>query len=480
MTTNCQVTGRRPRSRRLRIGTVRAPFFGLHLARARHLLAALMVIFTIDGRAAPPHGIIAHEWGTFTSVQGSDGVLLDWRPLETSALPNFVYDWKHPGLNRQAKGQQFLSKVVMETLQRMETPVIYFYSDSEQTVDVQVSFPQGSITEWYPQAAQIGPATAPVPPFVATVDRYAHGAGVNPAFSFASFVENHCLTNSGVHWAKVRVLPAKENSELKNALPQDQSGSHYFAARDTEADFVRVASLCPTNASPEVEKFLFYRGVGSFATGLRVTMDSNNTLMMANTGEESLGTLLVLDLENGAGHFDLVNRLAPGEKRSLKITPEQPPLPKQELVRNVGDRMAKALEEAGLYPREALAMVNTWRDSWFAEDGLRVLYVLPRAWTDRTLPLKIQPVPCELVRVMVGRAEVITPAEQRTLADALASASLGSAEAREHAQAQLKKLGRFALPTLRLATQGAKPEIAQTGWNLLQASASAVGQNRPL
>ena len=33
----------------------------------------------------------------------------------------------------------------------METPVIYFYSDREQTVNVRVRFPHGLITEWYPQ-----------------------------------------------------------------------------------------------------------------------------------------------------------------------------------------------------------------------------------------------------------------------------------------------------------------------------------------
>jgi hypothetical protein len=407
-------------------------------------------------------------------------VLLDWRPLDTSALPKFVYDWKHPGLNRQARGQLFLGKGGMETLQRMETPVIYFYSDSEQTVDVQVGFPQGLITEWYPQAAQIGPAAAPVPSFVATLDRYAHIAGVRPSFTFAGFVENHCLTNSGVHWARVRVSPPAGNPGVKNSMPQDRSGSHYFAARDTESDFVRVASLCPTNPSPEVEKFLFYRGVGSFATALRVTTDSANTLTLANTGQEPLGAMLVLDLENGAGHFDLLDRLAPGETRSLRMAPEQQPFPQKELAQKVGDEMAKALERAGLYPREALAMVNTWRDSWFAEDGLRVLYLLPRSWTDRTLPLKLQPAPRELVRVMVGRAEIITPARQRSLADALTNASLGNAGAREQAQAQLKKLGRFALPALRLAAQGAKPNVAETGWELLQASLSAASQNGAL
>src|SRR4051812_40035166 len=32
-------------------------------------------------------GLVAHEWGTFTSVQGADGVLLPWQPLESSHLP---------------------------------------------------------------------------------------------------------------------------------------------------------------------------------------------------------------------------------------------------------------------------------------------------------------------------------------------------------------------------------------------------------
>src|SRR6266850_7321885 len=85
----------------------------------------------------------AHEWGTFTSVQGGDGVLLSWRPLESSRLPGFVYDWNKPGLGRQSMAAMTLTKQSLVTLQRMETPVIYFYSDREETVDVSVNFPKG-------------------------------------------------------------------------------------------------------------------------------------------------------------------------------------------------------------------------------------------------------------------------------------------------------------------------------------------------
>ena len=72
---------------------------------------------------------VAHEWGTFTSVQGGDGVLLSWRPLESSRLPGFVYDWNKPGLGRQSWAAMTFTKQSLVTLQRMETPVIYFYSD---------------------------------------------------------------------------------------------------------------------------------------------------------------------------------------------------------------------------------------------------------------------------------------------------------------------------------------------------------------
>ena len=100
---------------------------------------------------------VAHEWGTFTSLQGANGDLILWKPLETSVLPGFVYNSEKAGLNRMVKG---LGKGSMLTLQRMETPVIYFYTKTEQTIDVQVKFPKGLVTEWYPQAKQVGPSFA--------------------------------------------------------------------------------------------------------------------------------------------------------------------------------------------------------------------------------------------------------------------------------------------------------------------------------
>src|SRR5882724_4805341 len=38
------------------------------------------------------HGLVVHEWGTFTSFSGSDGVRLEFRPLVDEDLPPFVLD----------------------------------------------------------------------------------------------------------------------------------------------------------------------------------------------------------------------------------------------------------------------------------------------------------------------------------------------------------------------------------------------------
>jgi hypothetical protein len=138
----------------------------------------------------------------------------------------------------------------------------------------------------------------------------------------------------------------------------------------------------------------------------------------------------------------------------------------------VSTQIAQALAAEGLYPREAAAMVKTWQDSWFQEDGVRVLYVLPRAWTDRTLPLTLNPKPSQLVRVMVGRAEVLTPELKNRLSDALVRAEHGDSEARAQAVAEFKNLGRFAPPALQLATAGAGPKVNQTARALLQTAAA--------
>jgi hypothetical protein len=82
--------------------------------------------------------------------------------------------------------------------------------------------------------------------------------------------------------------------------------------------------------------------------------------------------------------------------------------------------MRLSLQEEGLFQDEAEALLNTWELSYFKSAGLRLFFMVPRAWTDSYLPLDIS-VPCEIKRAMVGRLELVTP-EERVLLKELAQA----------------------------------------------------------
>ena len=60
-------------------------------------------------------------------------------------------------------------------------------------------------------------------------------------------------------------------------------------------------------------------------------------------------------------------------------------------------------------------MVNTWRQSWYREIGLRVFFFVPQSQTDEILPLTIEPKPDQVVRVLVARTELMTPTEERDI-----------------------------------------------------------------
>jgi len=407
-------------------------------------------------------GLVVHEWGTFTSLQGSDGVPLHWNPLQSSHLPKFVYNWNNAGLGRYAAG--LLSsgqKTVLVTLQRMETPVIYFYADREQTADLTVRFPQGGITEWYPQAPQIGPCVTRPSPIVTTLDSGLHRVGISPTFRLDSIFDGGAVKESLIHWQGLRILPAAGHADLSKRLLNDASGSHYFAARDTDSAFVQTDSLSPTNSQSELEKFLFYRGVGNFTTPLSVQMDAGGTITVGNNGKEALKHLLILSVHGTAGNCSSMEELKSGQQKVFNLEAEHPALPMEKLRSQVRAAMITGLRAEGLYSREALAMVNTWDDSWFQEEGVRVLYILPRAWTDQILPMQIDPTPKELVRVMVGRAELITSDTESRLTLDITRAQNGEVEAAQEIRAIMKSLGRFAQPVFQQALARTDPSPAQ-------------------
>ena len=84
--------------------------------------------------------------------------------------------------------------------------------------------------------------------------------------------------------------------------------------------------------------------------------------------------------------------------------------------------------------------------------------LLPREWTDEILPLKLNPQRSDLVRVMVGRAEIIPLQLQRELAIQLKLSNEGDAKAKARLQAYYQKMDRFYNPAIQLANDLLKRE----------------------
>jgi hypothetical protein len=331
------------------------------LAVSPILLLALMAAIVFP-ETADRRDVTVHEWGTFTSIAGEDGEATPWQTYDggTEDLPCFVNNFG--GFKFQIPGTV-----------RMETPVLYFYGSRDSVVDVDVNFPNGTITEWYPQ--QTSPKVA-----------------------------------GSLSWHSVHVAP-----HAAPHLPTEPGTSHYYVARNTDAAALQVGS--------QNEKFLFYRGVGSFPLPISARATSAGKVVVKNRDKAVDGVIL---FENhGAKRRYLLANTINGE-----VTLDREAL--QDNWAGLLMDLERVLIDHGLYPKEARAMIETWRDSWF-EEGARLFYIVPKQTIDSVLPLNIQPAPLQTTRVFVGRMEIITPEIQTDVAQAIA----------RNDRTTLEKYGRF-------------------------------------
>jgi hypothetical protein len=167
---------------------------------------------------------------------------------------------------------------------------------------------------------------------------------------------------------------------------------------------------------------------------------ANGKLEIRNAGPDPIP--LAILFENRAGKIGY--RVA---SKIVDAVTVDPPAMTGDLQRLRHD-LARQLADFGLHQKEADAMVETWRDSWF-EEGARVLYIYPQQQVDALLPLSIEPKPASTTRVFVGRVEVLSPWTQDTIQAAM---SAGDAPT-------LKKFGRFLEPFLK-QMQPTNPKIA--------------------
>ena len=327
--------------------------------RLTHLFPAILAIVSCTspfgtGRAAQEKAadrLVVHEWGTFTYVLDQTGSALSWTPLSgPSDLPGFIYgigaDSRRPGARNNPQ-----IKVALAAKVRMETPVVYFYADREMTASLKVEFPQGYVTEWYPDGTKTGP---------------------------------------GIAWEKFKILPGRHSG-----FPVEPGRSRYYSARATDAAPLRIAG----SNGLEDEKFLFYRGVGNFDPPFSIKLRRRRIIATASSNSQISEAVLFQNVSGRQGYQ--VRSLAGDHAVFQADAPLEP-------AASLRGELERVLLRSGLSDLEARAMLDTWADSWL-EPGVRIFFTLPRQITELLLPMTIDPQPTSLERVMVCRAEIITP-----------------------------------------------------------------------
>jgi hypothetical protein len=348
----------------------------------------------------PESGVTVHEWGTFTTIADGNGGSEPWSPLGgISDLPCFVE--RLNGLQYKTMPQAPNTPATQTVTVRMETPVLYFYSPGKTTVNVGVDFPKGLITEWYPAASKVSPGRQlNLPP----------------------------VRNGHIEWNSVEITPGENAS-----LPETGGASHYFAARNTDSDLLRVGQ--------QRERLLFYRGVANFAVPLSARVTGESAVELRHTGADPLALAVLFENRGGQIGYRIMRDL----RGSARI--EQPSLTAS--LDSLKQDLSAALVTQGLYRKEADAMIETWRDSWF-EEGMRIFYLVPRTLVDRELPLTIQPAPTKIARVFIGREEILSPYMRDRLMTALSSGNSHT----------LDRFGRFLAPFMQQVHVTAAPTVA--------------------
>jgi hypothetical protein len=231
---------------------------------------------------------------------------------------------------------------------------------------------------------------------------------------------NQLQTDGSIAWNDVAVSP-----NLVGEFPREIGSNRYYAARQTSSTPLRVK----TPAGDQQEKFLFYRGVSGAPLPLSARQSSDGELLVKSLSEDEIPAIILFERR--------------GERVGYRVggLTDEAILDPAVLTGNVDslcDDLERILVDQGLYTDEAHAMVETWQDSWF-EEGTRLIYIVPRGFIDKVLPLTINPAPAQIVRVFLGRLEIVTPGTVKTVETALAS----------HDEVTLNKYGRFLEPILR-------------------------------
>lgn len=341
-----------------------------------------------------------HEWGSINLVTGQENVIVGNIADDQSDLPDFVEVWSHQ--------PQILPMVI-------EKPVIYFYTDQKQTVSVNAQYPNGIFTQWWPKPTSFSPQ----PP-----------------------VNNNPRPEKGgqLNW-RVTLDPTGPANEL---MPPMENHIWWPIARNVDAATV-------ISSQEGAEKFLFYRGAGTFTPTLKVELSDKGDFLLSNTEKAISREIYTIRVRKGSDpQIAYLADLSSEKKR----------------FRNADDaakHLQSRLEEKGLFTKEAAGMVHIWKKAMFEETGHRAMYMMEEEDINKLLPLRITPEPDKQVRVILIRFECLSPDEKSTIEAWINQLGAMTYGERKEAQEKLMESGRLGEAVMRTAYINSKdPEVKKS------------------
>ncbi len=353
-------------------------------------LAAVLLWLAAPSVPASEHGLVIHEWGTFTSLQDEAGRAIGGLNTDDEPVPEFVHDIAKSLLIKPTQAPpvffQGAPRCHPDVTMRLETPVLYVHAGpgAPSRLRVQVSFRGGWLTQFYPNAT----VTAP---------------GIDAANG--RFGELNPRVTGSLAWNNLSVSSA-------GAGPATQEHV-WLAPRQVDASFLKTER-------GEMEKYLFYRGVGRLEAPLAFARNaSREKFVIARNGgvAPDIRQLWLADIRaDGQAAFRQVElgeaaRYVPLAGTSATFAPGEY---RETAVGELRAELKAAAVGAGLFADEAEALLATWELSYFKSAGLRTFFLVPPAWTQAVLPLTVEGA-SSIVRVMIGRIELVTPAQRQLL-----------------------------------------------------------------
>jgi hypothetical protein len=381
------------------------------------LVAGFVFLLLCLGSSAFAHApgtLAVHEWGTFTALQNDEGDALGGINIDDEPLPAFCHNlhpWALEPANatcrrRDAKG--IPERHPWVTL-RLETPVLYFHPPEGSkpfSIDVGVQFRGGWLTEFYPHAEPDAPGLK------------------RNMFNFGPITPD---TIGSLAWRHVEVGTGGQGPATSEHV--------WLAPRAVRSAPVTVPPQTRMDRKPESEQFLFYRGVGNRPVPLRVSTSlADHRLLIRGqcadvlTGGQSMrinALWLVHIRRDGAVAYRALDPITVTAETNAVLATTDGAFAESDYSMGNLDALRSnvhaALVSDGLNDDEANAMLETWKRSYFQSPGLRLFFLVPRAWTDAVLPLVLSRT-AEVTRTMMGRIELISP-EQRQLLQKLSTSS---------------------------------------------------------